>query len=221
MAIAVSQALQPQNSKWETKFNYLPESKTSKREIIQMQISRLLGPKVPKRAFPGPVTKHRSWKVILYQSQRGSGTSALEMALLDVWSSPGILVAPLNEMIISIQEPWMVLDVADDKISVLIYTGAITLPWSLTLGHFHPKTLLWLQLWKVSHSLLTSLDLSFANLNNFWFHMPFLLCLSVLLHHQEEIFWAPLEPCYNYDITSSPFSWFWLGKNSWRIRANS
>lgn len=84
MAIAVSQALQPQNSKWETKFNYLPESKTSKREIIQMQISRLLGPKVPKRAFPGPVTKHRSRKVILYQSQRESGTSALEMALLDV-----------------------------------------------------------------------------------------------------------------------------------------
>lgn len=154
MAIAVSQALQPQNSKWETKFNYLPESKTSKREIIQMQISRLLGPKVPKRAFPGPVTKHRSRKVILYQSQRESGTSALEMALLDVWSSPGILAAPLNEMIISIQEPWMVLDVADDKINVLIYTGTITLPWSLTLGHFNPKTLLWLQLWKVSHSLL-------------------------------------------------------------------
>ena len=40
----------------------------------------------------------------------------------------GILAAPLNEMIISIQEPWMVLDVADDKINVLIYTGTITLP---------------------------------------------------------------------------------------------
>lgn len=67
--------------------------------------------------------------MILYQSQRGSGTSALEMALLDVFEAAlGILVAPLNEMIISIQEPWMVLDVADDKISVLIYTGAITLP---------------------------------------------------------------------------------------------
>ena len=76
------------------------------------------------------------------------------MALLDVWSSPGILAAPLNEMIISIQEPWMVLDVADNKINVLIYTGAITLPWSLTLGRFHLKTPLWLQLWKVSHSLL-------------------------------------------------------------------
>ena len=66
--------------------------------------------------------------MILHQSQRGSGTSALEMALLDVRSSPGILAAPLNEMIISIQEPWMVLDVADNKINVLIYTGAITLP---------------------------------------------------------------------------------------------
>lgn len=40
----------------------------------------------------------------------------------------GCLKQPRDEMIISIQEPWMVLDVADDKISVLIYTGAITLP---------------------------------------------------------------------------------------------
>ena len=122
--------------------------------MFQMQMSRLLGPKVPKRAFPGPVTKHRSLKVILHQSQRGRGTSALEMALLDVWSSPGILAAPLNEMIISIQETWMVLPVTDNKINVLIFTGVITLPSSLTLGHFHPKTLLWLELWKVSHSLL-------------------------------------------------------------------
>lgn len=139
-----------------------------------MQISRLLGPKVPKRAFPGPVTKHRSWKVILYQSQREAGLLLWDGFVGCLKQPCGILVAPLNEMIISIQEPWMVLDVADDKISKLIYTGAITLPWSLTLGHFHPKTLLWLQLWKVSHSLLTSLDLSFANLNNFLIsHMPF------------------------------------------------
>lgn len=189
--------------------------------MIQVQISRLQGPKVPKRAFPGPVTKHRSWKVILYQSQRGRGTSALEMALLDVWSSPRILAAPLNEMIISIQEPWVVLDVADNKINVLIYTGAMyTLPWSLTLGHFHLKTPLWLQLWKVSHSLLHWIS-HLPIWTPFDFTCLFLLCLSVLLHHQKEIFWAPLEPCYNYYITSSPFSWFWLGQNSWIIRAYS
>lgn len=198
MAIAVSQALQSQNSKWETKFNYLPESKTSKGNYSNANQQAAGIWKNLKKAFPGPVTKHRDMKKWYIWSPKGSGTSALGMALLDVWAAQGLSSSPMRWL--SHWEPWMVLDVADDKISV----------WSIQEPLLCPDLSHWVTFiqklccdcsYGKSHTHYFTGSL-IANLNNFWFHMPFLLCLSVLLHHQEESSGLHLRHVMALNITS-------------------
>lgn len=96
----------------------------------------------------------------------------------------------------------MVLDVADDKISVLIYTGAITHP---DLSHwvtFIQKLCCDCSYGKShTHYFTGSLICQFEQL---LISHAFLLCLSVL-HHQEGVFLGSPWSHVTIDITSSPF----------------
>ena len=96
--------------------------------MLQMQVNWLLNPNLSVLCLPERATQsmpsmqtNKSLEEWLPSVLKGRGQfPAPEMALLDDWGSPGILVVPPNEMSISIEDSWVVLDLAGKKVDFLI-----------------------------------------------------------------------------------------------------
>lgn len=98
------------------------------------------------------------------------------MAVLDDWGGPGILAAPSTRCPISIKEPRVVFEVAGKKTRFLVDRRATYSIWSLMLGLFSSKAVLWLMLMETL-TPLSSLGLQLVSLNSVWSVCLFSLCL--------------------------------------------
>ena len=109
--------------------------------MLQMQVNRPPGPRLPERAPPPPeamscLQTNRSLEEGLPSVLKGKwGTPVPEMAIMldDRWL--GTLAAPHNEMSISIEAPQVVLDMAGQKIHFLPDTRAT---YSVLICHAGP-----------------------------------------------------------------------------------
>lgn len=93
------------------------------------------GPKIARKSSPGhaqPANKQVIGRGAALSPEQEAGSPALKMTMLDDRDSPGILVAPHNEMSVSMEEPWLVLAGAGKKVYFLIDTG---ITYCLSFSH--------------------------------------------------------------------------------------
>ena len=132
------------------KFSHLPGGKTSKGECFKCKSTSHWAWECQKEP-PGPCPVCRQtghWKWDCPQSWRGGDSSHCGDGHTGWLGWPGDSgSSPYNEIFISIEEPWVILDMAGKKNQLLNwYRSYLTLSWSLTLGLSPPKAVLWLVL---------------------------------------------------------------------------